>query len=105
MKATLAYGSGALQVELPSDRCTLIEPTHVPGLDDERSAVESGLAHPTGCRPLLEWIQPGNRICIVFTDITRATPNARLIPWLLDYLHDVPSQNITLLNALGTHSP
>src|SRR6185295_10839966 len=52
-----------------------------------------------------EWLNPGSRVCIVFTDITRATPNDRLIPWLLEYLAGAPRENITLLNALGTHRP
>ena len=37
--------------------------------------------------------------------MTRATPNDRLIPWLLSCLRDVPRENITLLNSLGTHRP
>jgi nickel-dependent lactate racemase len=49
--------------------------------------------------------QAGDRVCIAFTDLTRATPNHRLIPWLLDYLSDVPRDQITLLNQLGTHRP
>jgi nickel-dependent lactate racemase len=54
---------------------------------------------------LREWIKPGNQVCILFTDITRATPNDRLIPWLLDYLADVPREKIMLINQLGTHRP
>src|SRR5678815_5997242 len=50
-------------------------------------------------------IKPNDRICIVFTDITRATPNERIIPWLLEQLGSVPRKNITLLNGLGTHRP
>src|SRR4030095_10894247 len=38
-------------------------------------------------------------------DITRATPNDRLIPWLLQHLAHVPREHITLLNQLGTHRP
>ena len=53
----------------------------------------------------LDLIKPGDRICIVFTDITRATPNERIIPWLLEHLGSVPRENITLLNGLGTHRP
>jgi nickel-dependent lactate racemase len=45
-------------------------------------------------------------VCILFTDITRATPNDRIIPWLLEHLEGViPRENITLLNQLGTHRP
>src|SRR5258708_24848571 len=105
MKVQLAYGEGHLPVELPGDRTTVIEPTHTPGLADERSEILRALNNPIKARPLREWIQPGNRICILFTDITRPTPNERLIPWLLEYLADIPREQITLVNQLGTHRP
>src|SRR5207249_10647603 len=105
MKVKLAYGRGRLSVEVPKDRTTVIEPSHTAGLADERSAVVRALEEPIGTRPLLDWIKPGDRICISFTDITRATPNDRLIPWLLEHLAHIPRERITLLNQLGTHRP
>ncbi len=107
MHVSLAYGQGHLDVEFPDDRTSVIAPTPRPGLPDERAAVVAALAEPIGCRPLAEWIRPGARVCILFTDITRATPNERLIPWLLDHLHSlgVARDQITLLNQLGTHRP
>jgi len=105
MRVRLAYGQSHLPVELPDGLTTIIEPTHTPGLADERSAVLAALEKPIGARPLREWVRPASRICIVFTDITRATPNERLIPWLLDYLADARRGDITLLNGLGTHRP
>ncbi|MBI4325739.1 MAG: DUF2088 domain-containing protein, partial [Chloroflexi bacterium] len=105
MKVNLAYGQGYLPVDLPDDKTTVLEPSHTPALADERAAVLDALAHPIGTRPLCDWIQPGDRVCIAFTDLTRATPNHRLIPWLLAYLQDVPRRQITLLNQLGTHRP
>ena len=62
------------------------------------------LQNPIGSQPLLERISPDAKICIAFTDITRATPNDRIIPWLLEHLGG-PNDNITLLNQLGTHRP
>jgi nickel-dependent lactate racemase len=105
MKVQLAYGQGHLTVELPEGCTTVIEPTHVPGLPDEREAIFQALENPIGTRGLRQWITHGNKICVVFTDITRATPNERLIPWLLEYFATVPREDITLLNALGTHRP
>ena len=105
MKVNLAYGEGHLPVELPEDRTTVIAPTHTPGLPDERTAVINALERPIGAKPLREIIRPGDKVCISFTDITRATPNDRLIPWLLQHLAHVPRENITLLNQLGTHRP
>src|SRR5215207_4767805 len=80
MKVQLAYGQGHLPVELPDDCTTVIEPAHVAGLADERGAVERALDQPIAARPLRQWISPGDRVCILFTDIT-------------------------LLNQLGTHRP
>jgi nickel-dependent lactate racemase len=105
MKINLAYGQGHLAVELPDKRTTVIAPTRTPGLADERGAVGTALAQPIGAPPLREWVRAGDRVCIGFTDITRATPNHRLIPWLLAHLSHVPLEQITLLNSLGTHRP
>jgi lactate racemase len=104
MKVQLAYGQGHLDVDLP-EGATVIEPAHNPGLPNEKGAVLESLSKPIGTKPLLEWIKPTDKICIAFTDITRATPNDRIIPWLLEHLSKHPRQNITLLNQLGTHRP
>jgi nickel-dependent lactate racemase len=105
MTINLAYGDGYVPINLPDDRTTVIEPTFRPGLPDEKAAVFEALAAPIGARPLREWIKPDDQVCIAFTDITRATPNERLIPWLLEYLDGVPREKILLLNQLGTHRP
>src|SRR6266404_5078944 len=105
MKVKLAYGRGHLPIDVPKERTTVIEPSHTPGLENEHDAVIAALKDPIGARPLQEWIDPTDRICISFTDITRATPNDRLIPWLLEHLAHVPRDQITLLNQLGTHRP
>lgn len=105
MQVNLAYGQGHLPVDLPDDLTTVIEPIHSPGLVNEKSAVLEALAKPIAAKPLCDWIKPADKICIAFTDITRATPNDRIIPWLLEYLSFQPRENITLLNQLGTHRP
>lgn len=103
MKIELAYGQSGLTVDLPDQSTTVIEPRDAPGLPDEREAVFKALARPTEAQPLRETVGPDDRVCITFTDITRATPNDRIIPWLLECLAHVPRKNIVLLNSLGTH--
>lgn len=105
MKVQLAYGQGWLPVEFPDGRATIIEPSHTPGLPDEKAAVICALEQPIASTPLRELIGPQTKVCILFTDITRATPNERIIPWLLEHLSYVARENITLLNQLGTHRP
>ena len=105
MKVNLAYGQGQLPVDLPKGQTTVIVPSPTPGLPDERAAVFQALKNPFGTKPLRHWIKPDAKVCITFTDITRATPNDRLIPMLLEHLAHVPREQITLLNSLGTHRP
>lgn len=105
MRITLAYGRHGLPIELPDDRTTVIEPADQPGLPDERGAVRAALRAPIRTGPLRTLIRSTDRVCIVFTDSTRATPNERLIPWLLDELAWLPPSQITLLNSTGTHRP
>lgn len=106
MKVSLAYGRGTLAVEVPDDS-TVIEPSHVAGLPDERAALSAALDAPLAMKPLREQVGPETKITIVHTDITRPTPNDRLMPWLLAYLEAAGArrENITLLNGLGTHRP
>lgn len=107
MKVELAYGEGWLPVDLPDEATTVIRPKHAPGLPDEKAAVLEALRRPIGAPPLRESVRAGQRICIVFTDLTRATPNERIIPWLLEELEQagVSAGQITLLNSTGTHRP
>lgn len=105
MKVKLAYGQGHLTVELPKDHTTVIAPGHTAGAEDEQAAVINALENPIGSKPLRQIIRPGDKVCISFTDITRATPNDRLIPWLLQHLAHVQREDIILLNQLGTHRP
>ncbi|MEO6788160.1 MAG: nickel-dependent lactate racemase [Chthoniobacteraceae bacterium] len=107
MNIPLAYGRGHLDVEFPDERTTVIEPSHQAGLADERAAMVAALDAPVQSAPLRDFAGQGRRIVIVHTDITRATPNDRIIPWLLAYLEGagVKRGDITLLNGLGTHRP
>ena len=107
MKVNLAYGQGYLPIDLPEDRTTVIAPANRPGLADEKAGVLKALDEPIGAQPLRDWIGQGDRICISFSDITRPTPNDRIIAWLLEYLgaNGVARDQITLLNQLGTHRP
>lgn len=102
----LAYGKDGLDIEVPAD-AMVIEPRYVPGLPDEQAAIVQALRAPISSPPLRSLVKPGQRAVIVHTDITRATPNERLLPPLLAELEaaGIRREDITLLNALGTHRP
>ncbi len=104
MRVKLAYGRDGLDIELP-DQTEIILPRPTPGLVDEAAALRAALLHPIASPPLASLVKSGDRVVVVHTDITRATPNDRLLPVLLAELEQagVRRQDITLLNGLGTH--
>lgn len=106
MKVELAYGRHGLNVELPATT-DVVTARFTPGAADERAALQQALRAPIGAPPLHSLVKPGNRVVIVHTDITRATPNDRILPVILAELEEagIARQDITLLNALGTHRP
>ena len=104
MEIQLRYGREGLLVTLPDD-VDVVTARFVPGLPDEAEAIREALRRPVQSAPLVELVKPGNTVVIAHSDITRATPNARLLPVLLAELEvaGVAREDITLLNALGTH--
>lgn len=104
MRVRLAYGRDGLTVDLPATT-DVIQPCFVPGLPDEARAIREALRNPVGSPPLKDLVGPGDRVVVVHTDITRATPNDRLLPVLLSELEaaGIAHHDITLLNGLGTH--
>lgn len=104
MNVELAYGKTGLAVDLPDDAdITVISPRHVDGLPDPADALRRALRHPIGAPPLRETISPGDSVGIVFSDITRPTPNHIMLPTIVAELDHVPDSQILLFNSTGTH--
>jgi len=106
LTAHLAYGPGTLPVAVPAD-AGIFQMRPVPGLADEAAVIRAALREPIGAPPLASGLRPGQRVAIVHSDITRATPNDRLLPVLLAELEraGIRRADITLINGLGTHRP
>lgn len=106
MQIDLAYGREGLTVDL-DDHVDVISPKFGPGLADEAAALRQALMDPTSSPPLSDFVKAGKSVVIVHTDITRATPNDRIMPVLLEELEEagIKRSDISLLNGLGTHRP
>ena len=104
MQVNLSYGRQGLGINLPAS-AEVLKTKFIPGLKDEGHAIRQALQQPIGSSPLAAQVKPGDRVTVVHTDITRATPNDRILPVLLDVLLEagVKAGDITLLNGLGTH--
>jgi nickel-dependent lactate racemase len=102
-RVTLAYGKTGLEVDLPADRTTVIEPKYLPGLADEAAALRQAMREPHASAPLRERVPASARVAISVCDITRATPTRRILPVILSEIDHVDPKNITIFIATGTH--
>lgn len=102
MKTTLLYGKEGLSIEAP-EQSVILEPKNLPGLADEEGAVRKALRNPIGLPPLREMVKGSDKVAIVISDITRPTPNHKLVPWILQELSYVPKENFVIINGTGTH--
>ncbi len=102
MDVHLAYGRGTLVVDAPHD-ALIIEPGTVPPVADERAGFTAAVRAPIESPALRDAIGSDDRVVIVTSDVTRATPNERLIPWILDELAHVPPEQITVIVGTGSH--
>ena len=106
MGIRLAYGKIGINIELPDHiKFDIIEPKWVEGIEDQKLAITDSLRNPSGCKPLSELAKQNNKIGIIFSDITRATPYNIILPPLLDELKTIPKENISFFCANGTHRP
>lgn len=102
----IPYSKSALEFTLPpSMRVTVAVSQPAEPVQDISIAIKEALDHPIGTPSLREMAKTGDRACIVFTDITRATPDHLLVPALLTELEKagVRDEDITLLCGIGMH--
>jgi nickel-dependent lactate racemase len=104
MISKLAYGKTGHKIELPdSYNVDIIEPLWVEGVKDQSYAVTMALRDPHSSKPLRDRVNSNEKVAIIFSDITRATPYKVIIPSLLEELQHLPKKNIRFFCANGTH--
>ncbi|MDN3017933.1 nickel-dependent lactate racemase [Paenibacillus sp. BSR1-1] len=102
MKTNLLYGQNELEVEVSED-AFIVEPNHLPGLENDIGALKEALKNPIGTGPLKEMVKATDKVAIVISDITRPTPNHKMVPVLIEELNHVPIENFVIINGTGTH--
>jgi nickel-dependent lactate racemase len=99
----LEYGVSGLEVDLPGERVTVIEPVFRPSLPDPHAALISAIRAPIGCPPLRELARAGQTVAISVCDITRAQPRREMLRALFEEMPAVRPSDVTILIATGTH--
>jgi len=108
MQFSFEYGCRTLNFDVEDDN--LLYYAQLGDLQPASSEVDElikALDNPLGTPKLKDQVDPSDQVVIVADDLTRATPQKKLLPPLLDYLNDagVPDSNIKVVIALGTHRP
>jgi nickel-dependent lactate racemase len=99
----LDYGTDGLEVELPDERVTVIEPVFRPAVTDPHATLLRALRAPLQSAPLGELVRTGQRVAISVCDITRSQPRREMLRALLEEMPHVRANDVTILVATGTH--
>ena len=76
-------------------------------IENVPNAVKKALENPVNSKPIGLLAKKGDKVCIVYTDSTRDSPDHLLVPPLLNELESagVHDEDITLLCGIGMHRP
>ncbi len=104
----LPYGHGALKARVPDANLQgVLLPKQSTAAADEATLLRQALAAPIGTPRLRDMVQPGQKVVIVTSDLTRPCPSERLLPPVLAELAaaGVPDGDVSVVMALGLHRP
>jgi nickel-dependent lactate racemase len=103
MRIRLDYGTTGLDVDLPDERVTVIEPVPRPAVSDVHGTLLGAIRTPIGCAPLAQQVRPGHRVAISVCDVTRAQPRRDQLKALFEEMPGVSPRDVTIFIATGTH--
>jgi nickel-dependent lactate racemase len=103
VRLRLDYGSDGLDVNLPDERVTVIEPVARSPVPDAHATLLEAIRSPLGRPPLRELVTHGQRVAISVCDITRAQPRSEMLRALFEEMPQVSPEDVTILIATGTH--
>ena len=104
MVVKLAYGKTGYEIELSDNyHIDIIEPQWIESVKDQSLAITEALRNPYDSKPLKNIADKNDKVAIIFSDITRATPYHIILPALLKEIQHIPRKNICFFCANGTH--
>jgi nickel-dependent lactate racemase len=109
VKILLPYGEGSIGFEVPNDVAYYTVSSKLPsgeGVDQDK-LIDEALSNPIGLPKLNTLLKKSDRVCVLITDRTRATPNRVILPILLSRIREagVSKDNINIVIANGLHKP
>ncbi|WP_406677878.1 nickel-dependent lactate racemase [Moorella sp. ACPs] len=101
-------GKKMVEFEIPDGvDVTVVASRKLPVLPDAERAIREAVANPIGSRRLQAMVQPGQKVAIIVTDITRKLPEDIILSVLIEELlaGGISLDDITVVVATGTHRP
>lgn len=98
------YGDKSITITFPSSWDVVVAgEKNIPALTDDQ--IRERIDYPIGSPKLSDLAPKRNRTAIIIDDITRPTPTATLIPFILEELKHarINQDSITIVIASGTH--
>lgn len=103
------YGKQIKELQLSEENLLqVIEPNPFIKAGTEEEIIKAALDKPIASARLRELVKPGETVCIVISDITRAWQKASVyLPYIVDELSSagIKDEDILFLSANGTHRP
>jgi nickel-dependent lactate racemase len=103
LRVLLDYGTNGLEVDLPDERVTVIEPAHRPAAPDAHAELVRAIRSPIASAPLATLVRPGQRVAISVCDVTRAQPRREMLEAIFDEIPQARPEDVTIFIATGTH--
>jgi nickel-dependent lactate racemase len=104
---SLLYGRGSKTISIPSGlKYNVLSVNEPEPIRDLERAFSQQLAQPIGSEPFDELFAPEDKVAILIPDKTRRCHSSKVLEIIISRLNKnrIPSQNITVLLARGSHS-
>jgi lactate racemase len=103
VRVRLDYGTDGLEVDLPNERVTVIEPIPRAAVADPHATLLAAIRAPMDRAPLGELVRAGQRIAISVCDVTRPQPRREMLKAIFEELPQIRPEDVTIMIATGTH--
>ena len=108
MRFQFKYGHTTMDTEIPLENWMgTIQSCQLEGENiSEEEVIKNSLRNPVDSKLLKNIVEPGEKICIVISDITRSWQRMNVfLPFIIDELEvaGIKDENITFLCATGSH--
>ncbi|MHB1391599.1 MAG: lactate racemase domain-containing protein [Clostridia bacterium] len=105
----MKYGRKEVNIDIRNDGFLgLIQSEGLTDIKPENDVILEALENPIGSKRLMNLVKPGEKVCIIISDTTRAWQKMDIyLPYIVEELNKAGTldKDITFLYATGSHRP